>query len=123
MISSISFMDILFSLASLLTGGLMLVAGVAAVISLRGFASVVFLVGTIMGFINGLVWIVFPFLQGSGGWEPGGSFIMVLRVFGTFSWMVTAVGVLMVVFVAVGLRRQNQALESIMAGSQTDRVA
>ena len=34
----------------------------------------------------------------------------------------TASGVVLLALSAAGLRRQNQALESIMAGSQTDRV-
>ena len=101
----------------------MVVAGAVAVISLRGGASVVFLIGTILRLLNSLVWTLFPLVQRSGGWVPESDLFMGMRIFGTFAWLVTAAGALLVVFTAVGLRRQNQALEAIVAGSQTDRVA
>jgi len=118
-----SVMDFLFSLVGLLAGGLMVVAGVVAVIALRNIASMVLLVGALLGLLNGLFWALFPFLQSGGLVEPGSGFFMVMRLLGSFSWIVTAVGVLLLALAASGLRRQNQALESIMAGSQTDRVA
>ncbi len=118
-----SWMDIVFSLASLLEAGLMVVAGVVAVLSLRNLASAVLLIGTILGLFNTIGWMVYPYIERAAEWLPGSRFFLMMRLFGTFSWMLTAIGLLLVVFMAAGLRRRNQALESIVAGSQTDRLA
>ena len=77
----------------------------------------------VLGLLNSLGWMVFPFLMNAGAFDAEAGFFTVMRIFGTFSWMLTAVGVVMLALAASGLRRRVQALESIMAGSQADRVA
>ena len=116
-------MDMVFSLTGILAAGLMVVGGLVAVLALRNLASVVLLVGTVLGLLSSVGWMAVTIMQKTGTFNPAVSFFMAMRVLGTFGWLLTAVGVVLLAFAVAGLRKQNQALEGIMAGSQTDRVA
>lgn len=116
-------MEVLFSLLGLLCGVLMVVGGLVAVLALRNVASVVLLVGSGLGLLNALGWMVIQFLQRSGSMDWGSGFFIGMRILGNLSWLLTAVGVLLLALAASGLRKRNLAMESIVAGSQTDRVA
>ncbi len=113
----------LFHLVGVLAAAIFVVAAVVAFVALKNGGSVVLLIGSVLGLFNSLGWLVFQVMQRSGSVEWGAPFFTSMRILGTFSWVLTALGVLLLALSLAGLRRQNQALESIIAGSQNDRVA
>ena len=118
-----SLLDLLFNLLAVMTAGIMLFAAVVALIALRNGGSIVLLIGSILGLLNSLGWFVFHLMQRSGSLDWSPSFVNGMRVLGAGAWMMISLGVLLLAFSLGAMRRQNRALEGIIAGSQSGHVA
>ena len=122
-----SIMQILFGLMGLFTGALMLVAGIVAFRAVRNAGTIVLLVGTILAILSRIFWLVFQFMQSSGNIDHMSrgvrAVLSIMQGLSMLSGLLVALGMLMVAFVLGDIWRQNRALEDIMAGSKTDRIA
>ena len=127
MAASGQLLNVLFGLVSVLTGGLFLVGGVLAFRAVRNGGSILLMVGAALALLCSVFWLVFNVTQMSGVMNFDSEFVRIglpiVRFASTLGWLMMAVGVVMLSFVLGSLRRQTKALESIVAGSKTDRIA
>ena len=111
--------DLLFSLVSVVTAGLILAGGVVAFRAVRGGAATLLMVGGGLSLLNNLVWLGFVVGRVAGVWDFGSSGVRamfdVMRFGGTLAILMVAVAILMLGIVLANSRRQIQALEQMVA--------
>lgn len=124
---SVSILNLLFSSLGVLAPILILIGGVVAFRAMRNAGSILLIAGAVSGAVSRILSVLLPFWMSSANFNPGSSLFRVaypaVTIFGMMGWLMIGIGVLMLGFVLASMRRQMEALESIVAGSRTDGMA